>query len=164
MTVYILPYKNGERDDLKKLNALYTSYRRRWKRWHKSRMMIHSLNHCCLFNHFDSTDYRHQLIENLFCNTPFIDVGKIYTTWTEWSPCDKTCTKSRERFCSEYNPTKYPEAQSFGVHTQSEKCSNEECYSMYKIRFPAFHLLNFIIEHIICLYSTSIRNTTLIMR
>ena len=33
LTVYILPYKNGERDDLKKLNALYTSYRRRSKRY-----------------------------------------------------------------------------------------------------------------------------------
>ena len=60
-----------------------------------------------------------------------IDVGNVYTKWSEWSPCDRTdCTKRRQRFCSEYSMAKCPEANSFGVHTETVKCTTSECNGM----------------------------------
>ena len=58
-----------------------------------------------------------------------LDVGKKYTSWSEWSPCDDNCRKSRQRFCSNYDKTRCPEASSYGVHTEYGNCTKKECYS-----------------------------------
>ncbi|CAH1240468.1 MEP1B [Branchiostoma lanceolatum] len=46
-----------------------------------------------------------------FSDTDVVKLNKLYSCnesvgwsdWTEWSPCDDTCTKTRQRFCSDPN-------------------------------------------------------------
>jgi Thrombospondin type 1 domain. len=58
-----------------------------------------------------------------------LDVGKIYTEWSSWSPCNEGCKKNRQRFCSNYNKIKCPTANQFGIEEDEKQCSQQECYS-----------------------------------
>ncbi|XP_066931974.1 uncharacterized protein [Clytia hemisphaerica] len=55
------------------------------------------------------------------------DVGKTYSTWSEWSPCSDKCVKTRQRFCPNYNKASCPDASRFGVHTEHGVCTQAEC-------------------------------------
>lgn len=57
-------------------------------------------------------------------------MGSIYTSWSDWSPCDSEngCKNSRQRFCSTDDKTKCPNVGLYGVQTDFKVCSKEECY------------------------------------
>eukprot|EP00111_Clytia_hemisphaerica_P005832 TCONS_00016883-protein len=57
------------------------------------------------------------------------DVGKTYSSWSSWSPCDRknNCYKQRQRFCSNHNVKKCPYADPYGIETESATCTQEEC-------------------------------------
>ena len=61
------------------------------------------------------------------------DQGEIYSQWSDWSPCDpdNNCQKMRQRFCSQYNNIKCPEANVYGVHNEYARCSARECYRKF---------------------------------
>ena len=61
------------------------------------------------------------------------DQGEIYSQWSDWSPCDpdNSCQKMRQRFCSQYNNIKCPEANVYGVHNEYDRCSASECYRKF---------------------------------
>lgn len=52
-----------------------------------------------------------------------------WSSWGNWSPCDRQCTKERERFCSAKNLKKCPGAkESNRVEVQKGRCRSQECY------------------------------------
>lgn len=70
----------------------------------------------------------------------FLDVGKTYTEWSDWGPCDDSCQKTRQRFCSNYDAARCPEAGMFGVHSETQQCTNAECYSKLEQIFRYFSI------------------------
>ena len=53
---------------------------------------------------------------------------KGWSNWGNWSPCDKNCTKERERFCSADDIKKCPGADGDRIELQKAKCPMDECY------------------------------------
>ena len=56
------------------------------------------------------------------------DKSRGWSGWGNWSPCDKGCTKVRERFCPAKDISKCPGANSDRIQAQKGKCPNDECY------------------------------------
>lgn len=75
----------------------------------------------------------------LFSNTAFfflLQAGKSrgWSSWGNWSPCDRQCTKERERFCSAKNLKKCPGAkESNRVEVQKGRCRSQECYGEFEM-------------------------------
>ncbi|XP_065663761.1 uncharacterized protein LOC100199496 isoform X2 [Hydra vulgaris] len=58
------------------------------------------------------------------------DTSDIYSLWSEWSPCNPEtfCKKRRQRFCSHKMKKMCPKINQFGVETDIEECSKEQCF------------------------------------
>ncbi|XP_068717648.1 zinc metalloproteinase nas-4-like isoform X2 [Montipora capricornis] len=56
------------------------------------------------------------------------DKSSGWSGWGNWSPCDKGCTKVRERFCPAKDISKCPGANSDRIQEQTRNCPNDECY------------------------------------
>lgn len=83
----------------------------------------------------------------------FLDyhMGSIYTSWSDWSPCDSEngCKNSRQRFCSTDDKTKCPNVGLYGVQTDFKVCSKEECY---RKRLVLSFVLPFVLRYFVRLH------------
>ena len=62
------------------------------------------------------------------------DKSRGWSNWGNWSPCDKQCTRERERFCSAENLKRCPGAtESNRVEVKKGKCRSQECYGEFEI-------------------------------
>eukprot|EP00794_Sanderia_malayensis_P013852 gene13852-15300_t len=52
---------------------------------------------------------------------------EFLSSWSEFGPCDKSCKKSRQRFCHSENASKCPNVDEFKVETQTQNCTAQEC-------------------------------------
>jgi len=57
------------------------------------------------------------------------DKSRGWSSWGNWSPCDRQCTRERERFCSAEDLKKCPGATERNrVEVQKGRCRSQECY------------------------------------
>lgn len=58
------------------------------------------------------------------------DKSRGWSNWGNWGPCDKKCTRERERFCSAKKLEKCPGAtKRYRIQLQKGKCPFKECYA-----------------------------------
>lgn len=58
------------------------------------------------------------------------DKSRGWSNWGNWGPCDKKCTRERERFCSAKKLEKCPGAtKRYRIQLQKGKCPFRECYA-----------------------------------
>ena len=73
-----------------------------------------------------------------FSNTAFFpsqaDKSRGWSSWGNWSPCNRQCTRERERFCPAKNLKKCPGAkESNRVEVQKGRCRSQECYGEFEM-------------------------------
>ena len=52
-----------------------------------------------------------------------------WSKWSDFGPCDSQCLHVRQRFCTaEDRKTKCPEANVYGIQTDTAKCSDDKCH------------------------------------
>ena len=60
------------------------------------------------------------------------DKSRGWSNWGNWGPCDKKCTRERERFCSAKKLEKCPGAtKRYRIQLQKGKCAFKECYGEF---------------------------------
>ncbi|XP_031568759.1 MAM and LDL-receptor class A domain-containing protein 2-like [Actinia tenebrosa] len=50
-----------------------------------------------------------------------------WSDWSSYSPCDYSCYKYRQRFCTAEHRSNCPEANFYGIQTDMKRCPHEEC-------------------------------------
>ena len=50
-----------------------------------------------------------------------------WSSWTDWGPCDRSCTMMRERFCAARDRRKCPGVDPDGLQSQKTRCDTAEC-------------------------------------
>lgn len=60
------------------------------------------------------------------------DKSRGWSNWGHWSPCDRKCTRERQRFCSSEDVRRCPGAtESNRVEVKKGECRSEECYGEF---------------------------------
>eukprot|EP00112_Aurelia_sp_Birch-Aquarium-sp1_P014794 Seg3210.1 transcript_id=Seg3210.1/GoldUCD/mRNA.D3Y31 product="Zinc metalloproteinase nas-6" protein_id=Seg3210.1/GoldUCD/D3Y31 len=54
---------------------------------------------------------------------------QVMSDWTDFGPCDGSCHKKRQKFCTHSDQSKCPNVDKNGIITEIVKCSNAECYA-----------------------------------
>lgn len=52
-----------------------------------------------------------------------------WSSWTDFGPCNGQCRHTRQRFCASHDLNNCPGADSYGIQSQTEQCSDEKCYA-----------------------------------
>ena len=58
----------------------------------------------------------------------FLDEAEsFWSSWTNYSPCDISCIKRRQRFCTHNDKTHCTDGNEYGIEAEERHCTKDEC-------------------------------------